>query len=105
MTECLQVIHHQAIRNLLLLVYPSEILILDLHINHTVGLIPLERSTSPLLQVVSARQRNVLYCLHESGSVSVRFHRQQPQFLASPLDAHGSSSSLGELTIFHCGVI
>ncbi|XP_034244567.1 WD repeat-containing protein 11-like [Thrips palmi] len=94
--ECLQVIHHQAIRNLLLLVYPSEILILDLHINHTVGLIPLERSTSPLLQVVSARQRNVLYCLHESGSVSVRFHRQQPQFLASPLDAHGSSSSLAD---------
>lgn len=50
-TECLQVIHHQAIRNLLLLVYPHEILILDLHINHTVGLIPLERSMSPLLQV------------------------------------------------------
>lgn len=96
-TECLQVIYHRAIRNLLLLVYPSEILILDLHINHTVGLIPLERSTSPLLQVVSARQRNILYCLHESGSVSVRFHRQQPQFLMSPLDAPGSSNSLADM--------
>lgn len=98
-SECLQVIHHQAIRNLLLLVYSSEILILDLHINQTVSLIPFERSTSPLLQVVSARQRNVLYCLHESGSVSVRFHRQQPQFLGSPLDAPGSSNSLADMAI------
>nr|CAD7432286.1 unnamed protein product [Timema monikensis] len=47
------------------------------------------------MMVISSRQRDVLYCLHESGSVSAKFRRRQLAFVGSPLDAPaGSVSSL-----------
>lgn len=90
-SECLQLEYHRSLRHHLLLVYAREVLILDLHINQTVGIIPLEKSTSPLLQVKSVRQREVLYCLHESGSVSAKFRRRQLAFIGSPLDVPAGS--------------
>jgi len=51
MRECQQLIYHRAVSNLLLLMYPLEILLLDLHIHNIIGIIQLERSSSPLLQV------------------------------------------------------
>lgn len=94
-SECLQLQYHQSLRHHLLLLYAREILMLDLHINQTVGIIPLEKTASPLVQVISARQRDILYCLHESGSVSVKFRRRQVSCAASPLDAApGSISSI-----------
>lgn len=92
-SECLQLEYHHSLRHHLLLVYAREVLILDLHINQTVGIIPLEKTASPLLQVKSVRQREVLYCLHESGSVSAKFRRRQLAFVGSPLDAPAGSVS------------
>lgn len=51
-SECLQLEYHRSLRHHLLLVYAREVLILDLHINQTVGIIPMDKSTSPLLQVL-----------------------------------------------------
>jgi hypothetical protein len=51
-SECLQLEYHHSLRHHLLLVYAREVLILDLHINQTVGIIPLEKTASPLLQVL-----------------------------------------------------
>jgi hypothetical protein len=52
-----------------------------------------------VLQVKSVRQREVLYCLHESGSVSAKFRRKQLAFVGSPLDAPaGSVSSVGRFS-------
>jgi hypothetical protein len=52
-----------------------------------------------ILQVKSVRQREVLYCLHESGSVSAKFRRRQLAFVGSPLDASaGSVCSLGKFS-------
>lgn len=51
MSECLQLAYHKTVRDQLLLLYPREILILDLAINQTVGIIALDRTTSPFLQV------------------------------------------------------
>ena len=49
------------------------------------------------MQVKSVRQREVLYCLHESGSVSAKFRRRQLAFIGSPLDVPaGSVCSLGK---------
>ncbi len=39
LSECLAVKHHRAVRNHLLLVYPREVLVLDLDIGQTVGLV------------------------------------------------------------------
>ncbi|CAG2205677.1 WDR11 [Mytilus edulis] len=72
LNECLQLLHHQSCRHHLILLYPREILILDLEINQTVGIIQMERSGSPYVQVLSLRQRDVLICLHENGSLTAR---------------------------------
>ncbi|XP_052100859.1 WD repeat-containing protein 11-like [Mytilus californianus] len=76
LNECLQLLHHQSCRHHLILLYPREILILDLEINQTVGIIQMERSGSPYVQVLSLRQRDVLICLHENGSLTARVRRK-----------------------------
>lgn len=51
LNECIQLVYHQACRHHLILLYPRELLILDLEINQTVGTIPMERTGSPFTQV------------------------------------------------------
>ena len=76
-------------RHHLLVLYPKEILILDLNIMQAVGSIFLERNTSPFVQVSACRQRNIIYCLHENGCISVRScqHKNLPDAVSpSPLE-------------------
>ena len=49
--DCLQLAYHRACRHHLILVYSREISILDLEINQTVGIIPIDRTGSPFAQV------------------------------------------------------
>ncbi|XP_022080580.1 WD repeat-containing protein 11-like isoform X4 [Acanthaster planci] len=86
LNECLQMTYLQSRRQHLLLVYPREILVLDLDIYQTVGMIPMERSGSPFQQVYPCKQRDVLLCLHENGSISVRV-RRRPRPSTSPSTA------------------
>ncbi|XP_064605109.1 WD repeat-containing protein 11-like [Liolophura sinensis] len=76
LNECIQLVYHQACRHHLILLYPRELLILDLEINQTVGTIPMERTGSPFTQILSCRQRDALMCLHDNGSVTVRVRRK-----------------------------
>ncbi|BET01493.1 WD repeat domain 11 [Nesidiocoris tenuis] len=99
-TECLQLQYHKSLRHHLILLYPRDVILVDLHINQTIGVIPFEKTMSPLVQVYSCRQRDVLYCLHESGSVSVKVRRRtNPAVTPSPSDPAGgtdiSSSDFG----------
>ncbi|XP_067012842.2 WD repeat-containing protein 11 [Anabrus simplex] len=103
-SECLQLEYHRSLRHHLLLLYAREVLVLDLHINQTVGIIPLEKTASPLLQIISARQRDILYCLHESGSVGAKFRRRQLGFVGSPLDAPAGSISSIDMGSFSTDV-
>lgn len=50
-SECLQLTYHRSLRNHVLLLYPRDILLIDLHINMTVGVISIDKTSSPLLQV------------------------------------------------------
>ena len=59
-------------RNQVFLVFKRVILIVDLEVLCTVGEIVLEKATSPFVKVHACQQRDVLYVLHENGSVSVR---------------------------------
>ncbi|XP_014255055.1 WD repeat-containing protein 11-like [Cimex lectularius] len=94
-SECLQLSYHKSMRHHLLLLYPRDILLIDLQINQMIGIIPVERTMPPLIQVYSARQRDVLYCLHESGSVSVKIRKKNHQALSkSPMDAAAESPKL-----------
>jgi len=94
-SECLGLSYHRSLRHHMLLHYPRDILIIDLLINQTVGIISMEKAMTTLVQVIPARQRDVLYCLHESGSVSVKVRRKTGSVavLPSPLDAPAESIS------------
>lgn len=87
-SDCLQLVYHRALRNHVILLYARDILLIDLHINMTVGVVSIDKSSSPLLQIISCKQRDVLYCLHESGTVSVRVRRRSNStfLMASPFD-------------------
>ena len=69
---CLQLEFHKARRHHLILLYSREILVLDLEINQTVGIISTERTGSPFIKVVSICQRDALLCLHENGTLALR---------------------------------
>lgn len=73
--ECQQVMFHRSARNHLILVYSREVLILDLDIGQTVGMIVLDRSCSPISEVVACQKRDGFYMLLENGSVSFRLRR------------------------------
>ncbi|XP_078310578.1 WD repeat-containing protein 11-like [Crassostrea virginica] len=90
LNDCIQLVYHQSCRHHLILVYTREILILDLEINQTVGIIPLERAGSPFVQVVSFRQRDVLLCLHENGSLSARIRRKTNAITTPASEGHGA---------------
>lgn len=89
LVDCLQVAFVRSYRHHLFVLYPKEILILDLNIMQAVGSIFLERNTSPFVQVFACKQRNIIYCLHENGCISVRScqHKSLPDTVSpSPLE-------------------
>ncbi|XP_054839038.1 WD repeat-containing protein 11 [Eublepharis macularius] len=75
LNDCLQLSYLPSKRNYMLLLYPREILILDLEVNQTVGVIAIERTGVPFLQVIPCVQRDGLFCLHENGCITLRVRR------------------------------
>lgn len=75
--ECLQLVYHPSCRHLILLVFPREILFIDTHINQAIGSIYLERNSPSFVHAVfPCTQRDVIYTLHDNGSVTMRCRRQ-----------------------------
>jgi len=76
MNECLQLSFHRSLRHIICLVYAREVLLVDLKIQHTVAVLPaMDRISSPLQQLLLCRQRDLLICVHESGTLSGRIRR------------------------------
>ncbi|XP_015672733.1 WD repeat-containing protein 11 [Protobothrops mucrosquamatus] len=75
LNDCLQLSYLPSKRNYMLLLYPREILVLDLEVNQTVGVIAIERTGVPFLQVIPCCQRDGLFCLHENGCITLRVRR------------------------------
>ena len=70
--ECLSLVFHRSSPDLLLLLYSGELLVLDLIINQTVAVIPVERKMSPFLNLHSCKLRDVIYTLHDNGAIVTR---------------------------------
>ena len=90
LADCLQVAFSRSYRHHIFVVYAREIVIMDIETKQEVGSISLERNSSPFLQIMPCKQRNVLYCLHENGCVSVRVQQslQFPDSIpVSPLES------------------
>ncbi len=83
LSECLQVTYHRSVRNHLLLVYPREVLILDLDLGQTVGLISFDRNGPPVVDALSCRQRDAVFLLNEHGSLSLRCRRKLYQVVGN----------------------
>ncbi|KAM4703755.1 WD repeat-containing protein 11 [Rhinophrynus dorsalis] len=92
LNECLQLSYLPSKRNHMLLLYPREILILDLEVNQTVGVVAIERTGIPFLQVIPCFQRDVLFCLHENGCISLRVGRQSCGGSGAPNDEADSDT-------------
>ncbi|KAL7990561.1 hypothetical protein Chor_013991 [Crotalus horridus] len=75
LNDCLQLSYLPSKRNYMLLLYSREILVLDLEVNQTVGVIAIERTGVPFLQVIPCCQRDGLICLHENGCITLRVRR------------------------------
>ncbi|XP_046884968.1 WD repeat-containing protein 11 [Hypomesus transpacificus] len=75
LNDCLQLSYLPSKRSHMLLLYPREILILDLELSQTVGVVAIERSGVPFIQVIPCAQRDAFYCLHENGCITLRVCR------------------------------
>ncbi|KAM9133288.1 WD repeat-containing protein 11 isoform 1-T1 [Pangshura tecta] len=84
LNECLQLSYLPSKRNYMLLLYPREILILDLEVNQTVGVVAIERTGIPFLQVIPCFQRDALFCLHENGCITLRIRRSNINITGTP---------------------
>ncbi|EDV20115.1 uncharacterized protein TRIADDRAFT_10380, partial [Trichoplax adhaerens] len=73
--DCIQMQFTSACRHHVFIVFARLILVFDLEMKLVIGQINLERNLSPFMQIYSCRQRNVLFCLHENGSISTRIRR------------------------------
>ncbi len=75
LSGCSQVLYHRSAKNHLLLVYAREVLVLDLDIGQTVGIVAQDRSSPQILSVYPSRQRDALFMLNECGALSMRSRR------------------------------
>lgn len=71
LNDCLQLSFLPSKRNYMLLLYPREILILDLEVNQTVGVIAIERTGVPFLQVRKMPPLPVVAAVHEDPLIVV----------------------------------
>ena len=68
---------------------------MDTEMNQTVGVVHSERNASPFQQIMPCQQRDVLYCLHENGCVSVRM--QQPVSFPTAVPVSPVNAQYGEV--------
>eukprot|EP00794_Sanderia_malayensis_P005451 gene5450-6133_t len=73
--ECLQVAYLPNNRNQFLLLFPREILILDLEFGQAIGSFAIETNSPSFVQVLPCVQRDALLCLHENGSITIKLRR------------------------------
>ena len=99
MRECLQLVYHRACRQHLILVYPREILVIDLDIGQTVCVVPSERAGSLFTHVVPLRECDALVCVHESGGMSLRVRRRAD--LAARLTAGMQSPESDDIDVVY----
>jgi len=94
MNDCLSAVFHPGVKNQVVLAYHKEVLIVDTELGQTVGQINVDRSNSPLAGLRVARQKPVIFLLHESGSVSVWSLKNGLTVASTPVTMSKSQSLL-----------
>ncbi|CAF0850740.1 unnamed protein product [Didymodactylos carnosus] len=83
LNDCIQILFHPLHRHLILIVYPREILIFDLEICQTVGTILCDKHVAAFYKIYACKQRDIIICLHESGTISIRIRHIENSTLAA----------------------
>ena len=97
--DCQQVLFHRNARNHLILVYAREVLILDLDIGQTVGMVVLDRSCSPIVELVPCQKRDGFFMLLENGSVTLRLRKNLYTVASTPAAANLLSRSISSSSV------
>eukprot|EP00092_Neocalanus_flemingeri_P029430 GFUD01031956.1.p1 GENE.GFUD01031956.1~~GFUD01031956.1.p1 ORF type:complete len:979 (+),score=386.47 GFUD01031956.1:514-3450(+) len=92
--DCIAAVFHPGVKNQVVLAYSKEVLIVDTELGQTVGQINVDRSNSPLVGMEVARQKPMIFLLHESGSVSVWSLRAGLTVASTPIIMSKSQSFL-----------
>jgi len=92
--DCITAVFHPGVKNQVVLAYSKEVLIVDTELGQTVGQINVDRSNSPLAGMEVARQKPVIFLLHESGGVSVWSLRAGLTVASTPIMMSKSQSLL-----------
>ncbi|CAG2173654.1 unnamed protein product, partial [Oppiella nova] len=77
LSDWIQICHHKAVRNQVLLAISRQILVIDLSIEAIICCVPLERNCSNITNVFSCRNRNAFFVCHDFGTVSLRLFQKQ----------------------------
>ena len=83
-SDCLSASFHKGVKSLIVLAFAKEVLLVDVQLSQALGRINLERVHSPLAGIRTCAEKDVIYILHESGSVSVWNRKPSLTVLATP---------------------
>ena len=83
-SECLNASFHKGVKNLIILAFSKEVLLVDTELSQALGSISLERAHSSLAGIRSSASMDILYILHESGSISVWTRKDTLSILSTP---------------------
>eukprot|EP00092_Neocalanus_flemingeri_P092337 GFUD01117204.1.p1 GENE.GFUD01117204.1~~GFUD01117204.1.p1 ORF type:complete len:232 (+),score=68.18 GFUD01117204.1:325-1020(+) len=92
--DCIAAVFHPGVKNQVVLAYSKEVLIVDTELVLMVGQISVGRSNSPLVVMEVARQKPMIFLLHESGSVFVWSLRAGLTVASTPIMMSKSQSFL-----------
>jgi len=90
-SECLSANFHRGVKNLILLAFNKEVLLVDVSLSQALGTINLERIHSSLAAISTCREKSDIYVLHESGSISVWRKKSNLSVLATPSMSRSTS--------------
>ena len=83
-SDCLNASFHKGVKNLIILAFSKEVLLVDTELSQALGSINLERAHSSLAGIRSSVSKDILYILHESGSISVWTRKDTLSILSTP---------------------
>ena len=83
-SDCLSASFHRGVKNLILLAFNKEVLLVDVNLSQALGTIHLDRIHSGLASLTTCSERDDIYVLHDSGSVSIWKKKSNLTVAATP---------------------
>ena len=83
-SECVSAYFHKGVKDLIVLAFSKEVLLVDIKLCQALGAISLERVHSPLAGLRTCSDKDRIFILHESGSISVWNRKESLSVMSTP---------------------